>query len=38
MLWNRRVVTHHRRAGNMLTHTQEEMVLITAFGLMWFGA
>ncbi|KAI0774311.1 hypothetical protein C8Q74DRAFT_824732 [Fomes fomentarius] len=31
------VVTHHRRAGNMLTHTQEEMVLITAFGLMWFA-
>ncbi len=22
----------------MLTHMQEEMVLITAFGLLWFGA
>ena len=21
----------------MLTHAQEEMVLITAFGLLWFG-
>ncbi|KAI0719518.1 hypothetical protein C8T65DRAFT_635585 [Cerioporus squamosus] len=31
------VVTHHRRNGNMLTHMQEEMVLITAFGLLWFA-
>ncbi|KAI0750841.1 hypothetical protein C8Q80DRAFT_534359 [Daedaleopsis nitida] len=31
------VVTHHRRAGDLLTIMQEEMVLITAFGLMWFA-
>ncbi|TBU59105.1 hypothetical protein BD310DRAFT_925704 [Dichomitus squalens] len=31
------VVTHHRRDGALLTHTQEEMVLIAAFGLMWFA-
>ena len=32
-----RVLTHHRRSGSFLSQTQEEMVLIAAFGLMWFG-
>ncbi|KAI0660947.1 hypothetical protein C8Q70DRAFT_1052769 [Cubamyces menziesii] len=31
------VVTHHRRHGELLTHAQEETVLIVAFGLMWFA-
>ncbi|OSD04287.1 hypothetical protein PYCCODRAFT_1433673 [Trametes coccinea BRFM310] len=31
------VVTHHRRNGELLTQTQEEAVLIVAFGLMWFA-
>ncbi|KAL1946764.1 hypothetical protein VTO73DRAFT_14868 [Trametes versicolor] len=31
------VVTHHRRHGELLTHTQEEAVLLVAFGLMWFA-
>lgn len=31
------VVTHHRRDGHMLTQTQEEMILIGAFGLFWFA-
>ncbi|KAI0677535.1 hypothetical protein C8Q78DRAFT_96070 [Trametes maxima] len=31
------IVTHHRRNGALLTQTQEEAVLITAFGLMWFA-
>ncbi|KAI9063200.1 hypothetical protein FKP32DRAFT_1592661 [Trametes sanguinea] len=31
------VVTHHRQRGELLTHTQEEAVLIVAFGLMWFA-
>ncbi|KAI0375676.1 hypothetical protein BV20DRAFT_1008337 [Pilatotrama ljubarskyi] len=31
------VVTHHRRHGQLLTQTQEEAVLIVAFGLMWFA-
>ena len=33
-----RVVTHHRRNGDMLTHAQEETILIVAFGLLWLGA
>ncbi|KAH9853425.1 hypothetical protein C2E23DRAFT_103743 [Lenzites betulinus] len=32
-----RIVTHHRRHGDLLTHTQEEAVLLVAFGLLWFG-
>ncbi|TCD66993.1 hypothetical protein EIP91_000673 [Steccherinum ochraceum] len=32
------VVTHHRREGQVLTQTQEEMLLIGAFGLFWFGS
>ncbi|KAH9077357.1 hypothetical protein EDB83DRAFT_2349659 [Lactarius deliciosus] len=31
------VVTHHRRNGQVLTQDQEEMILIGAFGLFWFG-
>ena len=34
---SRRVVTHHRRHGDLLTQAQEEAVLIAAFGLLWFG-
>ncbi|PIL37186.1 hypothetical protein GSI_00878 [Ganoderma sinense ZZ0214-1] len=30
------VLTHHRRSGSFLSQTQEEMVLIAAFGLLWF--
>ena len=32
-----RVVTHHRRNGDLLTIAQEEIILIAAFGLLWFG-
>ena len=31
------IVTHHRRNGQVLTQDQEEMILIGAFGLFWFG-
>lgn len=31
------VVMHHRRNGGFLTRTQEEMILIGAFGLFWFA-
>ncbi|KAI0832459.1 hypothetical protein BC628DRAFT_1346787 [Trametes gibbosa] len=31
------IVTHHRRHGELLTHTQEEVVLLVAFGLLWFA-
>ncbi|KAI0776083.1 hypothetical protein BD413DRAFT_260098 [Trametes elegans] len=31
------VVTHHRRHGELLNQEQEEIVLIVAFGLMWFA-
>ncbi|KAI0638221.1 hypothetical protein C8Q77DRAFT_418584 [Trametes polyzona] len=31
------IVTHHRRHGEMLTQTQEEAILLVAFGLMWFA-
>ncbi len=31
------MLTHHRRSGSFLSQTQEEVVLIAAFGLMWFG-
>ncbi|KAI0081815.1 hypothetical protein K474DRAFT_1656216 [Panus rudis PR-1116 ss-1] len=31
------VVMHHRSEGRMLTQTQEEMILIGAFGLTWFA-
>ncbi|CAL1700584.1 unnamed protein product [Somion occarium] len=31
------VVTHHRREANLLTQTQEEMILIAAFGFAWFA-
>jgi len=29
------VTVHHRREGQLMTQTQEEMVLIAAFGLFW---
>lgn len=29
------VMLHHRREGQLLTQTQEEMVLIAGFGLFW---
>lgn len=29
------VTMHHRREGQLMTQTQEEMVLICAFGLFW---
>ncbi|KAK0190921.1 hypothetical protein F5146DRAFT_1046321 [Armillaria mellea] len=29
------VMLHHRREGQLLTHTQEEMILIAGFGLFW---
>ncbi|KAF9464604.1 hypothetical protein BDZ94DRAFT_1161622 [Collybia nuda] len=32
------VTMHHRRDGQMLTRTQEEMVLICGFGLFWMAA
>ncbi|OBZ76160.1 Ubiquitin-conjugating enzyme E2 8 [Grifola frondosa] len=31
------VVAHHSRNGQLLTQTQEEMILIGAFGLTWFA-
>lgn len=31
------VVMHHRRNGSFLTNTQEEMILMGAFGLFWFA-
>ncbi|ETW83943.1 hypothetical protein HETIRDRAFT_170409 [Heterobasidion irregulare TC 32-1] len=31
------VVLHHRRSGNVLTESQEEMILIGALGLFWFA-
>ena len=31
------IVTHHRRNGQVLTQDQEEMILIGAVGLFWFG-
>ncbi|TFK55719.1 hypothetical protein OE88DRAFT_653116 [Heliocybe sulcata] len=31
------VVMHHRRSGGLLTHAQEETILIGAFGLFWLG-
>ncbi|KAF8076403.1 hypothetical protein FPV67DRAFT_1406461, partial [Lyophyllum atratum] len=31
------VTMHHRRDGQLLTQTQEEMVLICGFGLFWIG-
>ncbi|KDQ64513.1 hypothetical protein JAAARDRAFT_28151 [Jaapia argillacea MUCL 33604] len=31
------VVAHHRRHGEVLSQTQEEMILIGAFGLFWFA-
>ena len=30
-------VAHHRRSGQVFTQDQEEMILIGAFGLFWFG-
>jgi hypothetical protein len=32
-----RVAQHHMREGQMLTQTQEEMLLIGGFGLFWLG-
>ncbi|KAI0796633.1 hypothetical protein C8Q75DRAFT_741781 [Abortiporus biennis] len=31
------VVMHHRRDAHLLTQTQEEAILIGAFGLFWFA-
>ncbi|KAH9938622.1 uncharacterized protein B0H18DRAFT_949903 [Fomitopsis serialis] len=31
------VVMHHRRNGQFLTQTQEEIILIAAFGFFWLG-
>jgi hypothetical protein len=31
------IVAHHRRSGQAFTQDQEEMILIGAFGLFWFG-
>jgi len=31
------IVAHHRRSGQVFTQDQEEMILIGAFGLFWFG-
>jgi len=31
------VITHHRRQGQLLTQTQEEMLLIGGFGLFWMA-
>lgn len=28
---------HHRREGQLMTQTQEEMALICGFGLFWIG-
>ena len=28
---------HHRREGQLMTQTQEEMTLICGFGLFWIG-
>jgi hypothetical protein len=30
-------IAHHRRSGQVFTQDQEEMILIGAFGLFWFG-
>lgn len=32
-----RVAQHHLREGQMLTQTQEELILIGGFGLLWLG-
>jgi len=32
------VTMHHRQEGRLMTQTQEEMVLICAFGLFWVAA
>ena len=32
-----RVAQHHMREGQLLTQTQEEMLLIGGFGLFWLG-
>lgn len=37
MLFVRRVVTHHRRGGNIVSQAQEEIILIASFGLFWLG-
>jgi hypothetical protein len=31
------IVAHHRRNGQVFTQDQEELILIGAFGLFWFG-
>lgn len=31
------VVVHHRRGGGLLTHVQEERILIAVFGLFWLA-
>ncbi|KAK0242798.1 hypothetical protein EDD85DRAFT_303274 [Armillaria nabsnona] len=31
------VMLHHRHEGQLLTQTQEEMILIAGFGLFWVG-
>lgn len=32
-----RTVSHHRNGGQVVSQTQEEMILIGAFGLFWLG-
>lgn len=32
-----RVIMHHRRDAQLLTQSQEEMVLISSFALFWIG-
>ena len=31
------IVMHHRTEGRLLSQTQEEVVLVIAFGLFWLG-
>ncbi|KAI0729433.1 hypothetical protein C8Q72DRAFT_316467 [Fomitopsis betulina] len=37
ILWLASVVMHHRRNGQFLTQTQEEVILIAAFGFFWLA-
>jgi hypothetical protein len=37
LIFHPSIVAHHRRSGQVFTQDQEEMILIGAFGLFWFG-
>ena len=37
LIFHLSIVAHHRRSGQVFTQDQEEMILIGAFGLFWFG-